>query len=162
MSEENVEITERYFRLIDRMLGEYWVNPVPLSEYPVVDEAFRDVHVDAEWKPPHMEAIRGKDAWLAAVSDWLDAADDWRIDIKNVSDLPGDQVLVESRNAIRGKGSGLQIDQAIWTVAAVRKGKIAAISDFTDRNTALEAAGLPGVGAERLNQTPLGESDLAE
>ena len=89
-----------------------------------------------------MEAIRGKEAWLAAVTDWLDAADDWRILIKNVSDLGGDQVLVESRNAIRGKGSGLQIDQAIWTVVAVREGKIAAISDFTDRNTALEAAGL--------------------
>ena len=62
-----------------------------------------------------MEAIRGKEAWLAAVSDWLDAADDWRIIVINVSDLAGDQVLVESRNAIRGKGSGLQIDQAIWT-----------------------------------------------
>jgi hypothetical protein len=88
-----------------------------------------------------MEAIRGKDAWLAAVSDWLDAADDWRIIIKNVSDFAGDQVLVESRNAIRGKGSGLQIEQAIWTVVTVRQGKIAAISDFTDRSTALEAAG---------------------
>jgi hypothetical protein len=142
MSQENVEIVERYFQLIDRMLGEYWANPVPISEYPVVDEAFRDVLADAEWKPPHMEAIRGKEAWLGAVSDWLDAADDWRIVIENVSDLPGDQVLVESRNAIRGKGSGLEIDQAIWTVVTVREGKIAAISDFTDRRTALEAAGL--------------------
>ena len=61
--------------------------------------------------------------------------------IPDESDLAGDQVLVESRNAIRGKGSGLQIDQAIWTVVAVREGKIAAISDFTDRNSALEAAG---------------------
>ena len=137
-----MEIVGRYFQLIDRMLGQYWENPVPLTEYPVVDEAFRDVHLDAEWKPPHMEVIQGKDAWLAAVSDWLDAADDWRINIKNVSDLSGDQVLVESRNAIRGKGSGLQVDQAIWTVVTVRQGKIAAISDFTDRTAALEAAGL--------------------
>ena len=142
MSEENVKIVRRYFQHIDRMLGEYWENPVPLSEYPIIDEAFRDVHADAEWKPPHMEAIRGKEAWLAAVSDWLDAADDWRIVIKNVSDFAGDQVLVESRNAIRGKGSGLQIEQAIWTVVTVTQGKIAAISDFTDRNSALEAAGL--------------------
>src|SRR4051812_39340211 len=56
-------------------------------------------------------AVRGKDAWLAAVSDWLDAADDWRILIGDVSDLGGDQVLVESRNAIRGKGSRVKIDQ---------------------------------------------------
>jgi ketosteroid isomerase-like protein len=142
MSEENVEIVERYFRHLDRMLGEYWTNPVPLREYPALDEAFRDVHADAKWKPPHMESIRGKEAWLDAVSDWLDAADDWRIIIKNVSELAGDLVLVESRNAIRGKGSGLQIDQAIWTVVSVKERKIAAISDFTDRRTALEAAGL--------------------
>jgi hypothetical protein len=62
MSVQNVEIVARYFRLIDDMLGEYWANPVPLSEYPALDEAFRDVHADAEWKPPHMEAIRGKEA----------------------------------------------------------------------------------------------------
>ncbi len=140
MSQENVEVVRRYFQLIDRMLGEYWVNPVPLSEYPETEQAFRDVHADAEWKPPHMEAVRGKDAWLAAVSDWLDAADDWRIGIEDVSDLGGDQVLVESRNAIRGKGSGVEIDQAISTVVTVREGKIAAIRDFTDRHTALEAA----------------------
>jgi len=142
MSKGNVEIVERYFRLIDRMLGAYWTNPVPVREYPALDEAFRDVHDGAEWKPPHIEAIRGKEAWLDAVSDWLDAADDWRIVIKNVSDLGGDQVLVESRNAIRGKGSGLEIDQAIWTVVAIRERKIAAISDFTDRSAALKAAGL--------------------
>jgi hypothetical protein len=29
MSEENVEVVERYFRLIDRMLGEYWVTQSP-------------------------------------------------------------------------------------------------------------------------------------
>ena len=142
MSEENVEIVARYFQLIDRMLEEYWANPVPLRNFPILEEAFRDVHADAEWKPPHIDVIRGKEAWLAAVSDWLDAADDWRIIIENVSGLTEDQVLVESHNAIRGRGSGVQIDQAIWTVVAVRNGKIASISDFTDRSTALAAAGL--------------------
>ena len=142
MSQENVEIVRRYFQLIDRMLGEYWVDPVPLSDYPETEEAFKAVHSNAEWKPPHMEAFRGKDAWLAAVTDWLDAADHWRILVEDVSDLNGDQVLVESRNAIRGKGSGLEVDQAICTVVTLREGKIAAIRDFTDRHTALEAAGL--------------------
>ena len=124
------------------MLGEYWTNPVPIREYPALGEAFRDVQADAEWKPPHIDAIRGKEAWLDAVSDWLDAADEWRIIVKNVSELSEDQVLVESRKAIRGKGSGVQIDQAIWTVVTVEEGKIAAIGDFTDRSAALEAAGV--------------------
>ncbi len=142
MSQENVEIVRRYFELVDRMLGQYWTKPVPLNEYPETEQAFKDVDADAEWKPPHMEAVRGKDAWLAAVSDWLDAADHWRIHIEDVSDLGGEQILVESRNAIRGKGSGVEIDQAISTVVTVRQGKIEAIRDFTDRPTALEAAGL--------------------
>jgi hypothetical protein len=51
-------------------------------------------------------------------------------------------LFVESRNAIRGKGSGLEVDQAICTVVTVREGKIAAIWDFTDRQAALESAGL--------------------
>jgi ketosteroid isomerase-like protein len=143
MSQENVEMVERYFRLIDRMLADYWTNPVPLMEYPDLDEAFREVQDDAQWKPPNLnEAIQGKEAWLGVVSDLLDAADDWRINIEDVSALGDDHVLVASRNAIRGKGSGIQIDQAIWTVVAVKEGKIATISDFTERADALQAAGL--------------------
>ena len=143
MSEENVEIVERYFRLIDRMLADYWTNPVPIMEYPGLDEAFRDVQADAQWKPPNLnEAIQGKEAWLDFVSDLLDAVEDWRINIEDVSGLGDDHVLVASRNAIRGKGSGIQIDQAIWTVVAVKKGKIATISDFSERAEALEAVGL--------------------
>jgi ketosteroid isomerase-like protein len=143
MSEENVEVVKRYFELIDRMLEDYWSNPVPLTEYPRLDEAFRDVHADARWKPPNLnQAIQGKEAWLSFVSDLLDAADDWRIDIEDVSRLGDDHILVASRNAIRGKGSGIEIDQAIWTVVAVKGGKIATISDFTERAEALEAAGL--------------------
>jgi ketosteroid isomerase-like protein len=142
MSQENVEMVERYFRLIDRMLEDYWTDPVPVTEYPGLDDAFRDVHADAQWKPPHLnEPLHGREGWLDFVSELLDAVDDWRINIDDVSGLGDEHVLVASRNAIRGKGSGIQIDQAIWTVVAVREGKITAISDFTDRAEALEAAG---------------------
>jgi ketosteroid isomerase-like protein len=143
MSEENVETVERYFRLIDRMLEDYWTDPVPVTEYPGLDEAFRDVQADARWKPPHLsEPFQGRDAWLDFVSELLDAVDNWRIHIDEVEPLEHDHVLVASRNAIRGKGSGIAIDQAIWTTVAVRDGKIAAISDFTERSDALEAVPL--------------------
>jgi ketosteroid isomerase-like protein len=143
MTEENVHVVRRYFELIDRLLKDYWTNPVPLTEYPLLDEAFRDVDADAQWKPPNLsETIEGRDAWLSFVSDLLDATDDWRINIKDVSSLGDDHVLVASRNAIRGKGSGIEIDQAIWTVVAVKAGKIATIRDFTERADALEAAGV--------------------
>jgi ketosteroid isomerase-like protein len=143
MSEENVGIVKRYFELVDGMLEDYWTDPVPLMEYPGLDEAFRDVRADARWKPPHLsEPIEGREGWLGFVAELLDATDDWRIRIEEVSPLGDEHVLVASRNAIRGKGSGIQIDQAIWTVVTVEGGKIATISDFTELADALEAAGM--------------------
>jgi ketosteroid isomerase-like protein len=143
MSQENVEVVRRYFELIERMLADYWSHPVAVSEYPLIADAFDGVSPDAEWQPPYLGSpIRGREAWLAVIADLLDAADDWRIDVEDVSDLGGDQVLVASRNSIRGKGSGVQIDQGIFTVVSVRNGKITAIRDFTERQRALEAAGL--------------------
>ena len=82
MSTRNVDLVRRYFKLIDQMLADYWTEPVPLTEYPRLDEAFNAVAPDAEWQPPHLaEPIRGRDAWLAAISDWLDAAEHWRIEV---------------------------------------------------------------------------------
>ncbi len=54
----------------------------------------------------------------------------------------GEHVLCVSQNSIRGKDSGLAVDQRIFTLVTVRKGQIAAISDFTERRDALEAVGL--------------------
>jgi ketosteroid isomerase-like protein len=141
MSQENVEVVRRYFELLDGLLAEYWENPVPISDSPLIDAAFADIRTEAEWKPPHMgEAVRGRDAWLALVSDWLDAADNWRIELEDVSDLGGDHVLLVSRNLIRGKDSGLEIDQRIFSLVTVLEGTIAAISDFTERQDAMDAA----------------------
>jgi ketosteroid isomerase-like protein len=143
MSQENVHVVQRYFEQLDRLLAEYWANPVPISEYPLLEEAFTAITPEAEWKPPFMgEPVRGRDAWLALVSGWLEAADDWRINIEDVSDLGEDHVLCVSRNSIRGKDSGVAVDQRIFTLVTVRKGQIEAISDFTERRDALEAAGL--------------------
>ncbi|HEY8952235.1 MAG TPA: nuclear transport factor 2 family protein [Candidatus Dormibacteraeota bacterium] len=143
MSQENVEIVRRYFEHLDQLLAHYWANPVPISQYPLLEEAFNAIAPEAEWKPPFMgKPVRGRDAWLALVSGWLEAADDWRIKVEDVSDLGGEHVLCVSQNSIRGKDSGLAVDQRIFTLVTVRKGQIAAISDFTERRDALEAAGL--------------------
>lgn len=141
MSQASVEMVRRYFEHLDRLLADYWANPVPIGEYPLLDEAFTDVHPDATWQPPYLgHAVHGRNAWLAVVTDLLDAADDWRIKIEDVSDLGGNNVLCVSHNAIRGKDSGLPIEQRIFTLVTVREGKIAAIRDFTERQDALKAA----------------------
>jgi ketosteroid isomerase-like protein len=140
MTSQNVQIVRDYFDHLDQLLAKYWADPVPISEYPLVDEAFSAVSPEAEWKPPFMrEAVRGRDAWLDLVTAWLEAADDWRISIEDVSDLGGDHVLCVSQNSIRGKDSGAPVHQRIFTVVTVEDAQIVLIRDFTERQEAIAA-----------------------
>ena len=142
MASENVQIVRDYFEHLDQLLAQYWNDPVPIREYPLVDEAFAAVAPEAEWKPPFMrDAVHGRDAWLDLVTAWLEAADDWRISIEDVSDLGGDHVLCTSQNSIRGKDSGASVHQRIFTVVTVQDAHIVLIRDFTERRDALAAAG---------------------
>jgi|tagenome__1003787_1003787.scaffolds.fasta_scaffold20431399_2 ketosteroid isomerase-like protein len=141
MARKNVQIVREYFEHLDQLLAQYWADPVPIREYPLVDQAFAAVSPEAEWKPPFMrEAVRGRDAWLDLVTAWLEAADDWRISIEDVSDLGDDQVLCTSQNAIRGKDSGAPVHQRIFTVVTVQEAQIVLIRDFTERQEAMAAA----------------------
>ena len=54
MASKNVQIVQAYFEHLDQLLAQYWIDPVPISESPLVDEAFAGVSSDAEWKPPFM------------------------------------------------------------------------------------------------------------
>jgi ketosteroid isomerase-like protein len=141
MASKNVEIVRTYFEHLDRLLAHYWENPTPITEYPMLEEAFSGISPEAEWKPPFMgEAVRGRDAWLTVVCSGGEAADDWRISIEDVSDLGERQVLCISQNSIRGKDSGVAVHQRIFTLVTVHDDQITQISDFTERQDALEAA----------------------
>jgi len=145
MSQENVEIVRGYWEVIGRVLDEYWANPdVPLSESPVVDQgAFDLVDPDAEWTPAgQLRTAHGREQWLRAIDEGLEAVDYWRPEVEKVIDAGEDKVVAVVRVSIRGKGSGVSVSQQIFTVVAVREGKIARITEYTDRAEALEAAGL--------------------
>ncbi len=141
VADQDVEIVRRYFELVDRMLDEYWGDPVPLREFPALDLAFEQLHPEAEWTPPHLERpLCGREAWLEGIEDLFDAVDYWRIHIDVVTSLDDGIVLIASRNQIRGKGSGVDVEQGIFTVVTLEGGKIATIRDFPERDQALTAA----------------------
>ena len=145
MSDQDVEIVRRYFELVDRMLGEYWAEPVSLRQFPALDLAFEQLGPEPEWTPPYLEKpLRGREAWLESIEDWFDAADYWRIHIDEATSLGEGIVLIASRNQIRGKGSGVDVEQRIFTVVTLEQGKIATIRDFPERELALAAAGVAG------------------
>jgi ketosteroid isomerase-like protein len=81
---------------------------------------------------------------ISRLEDWFDAADYWRIHLDEVTDLGNGTVLVASRNEIRGKGSGVDVEQGIFTIVTLVDGKIATIRDFPDHAEALAAAGISG------------------
>ena len=54
----------------------------------------------------------------------------------------GDRVIVSVRRRGRGKGSGIEVDEAQWHVWDFREGKAVRLRTFVSRAEALEAVGL--------------------
>jgi ketosteroid isomerase-like protein len=67
---------------------------------------------------------------------------DARAEINELIDA-GDRVLVGTTARGRGKQSGVESGWHLWHLWTLRDGKIVRGEGFTDRDEALEAAGLP-------------------
>lgn len=85
--------------------------------------------------------FRGHDGirrWWQGMSDsWRD----WESEVHDVHDA-GDHVLIVCTVRAEGRLSGAAIEARFFQVATVRDGRIFASRDFSDRDRALEAAGL--------------------
>jgi ketosteroid isomerase-like protein len=144
MSEENVEIVRAYYRRLVEAFDAYRANQLtPLPESPEANEVIGRLHPDVVWKPSRGAEYRGHDGVRRALEDWVDAfGDDWQLAVEDLVDGGNDRVLATFHLHLRGKGSGVPIDQRIYTVLTVRQGRITVIDDFAKREDALEAAGL--------------------
>jgi ketosteroid isomerase-like protein len=143
MSQENVEVVSRYYEVFSSWLDAYWADPGPIEETPGSEELFNRLDPDAEWDwlwSP--EVFRGRDQLLGVVADWIEAMDDWRIELQELIDGQGDRVLAIVRVRARGIGSGAPVDQRSFTAITVRNGKIARIEEHLERAKGLEAVGL--------------------
>ena len=58
------------------------------------------------------------------------------------SGTPAARDIRTSNVRVRGKGSGVRVDQRVYNVLTLRDGRIARIEDYSDRSKSLEAAGL--------------------
>ena len=84
---------------------------------------------------------RGRKGVQEGMRSFMGTWDDYRYEVRNVIDC-GDDVLVEAWQHGRGKGSGVEVSEPIYTVYTVREGRVIRYRLFRDRARAVEAAGL--------------------
>lgn len=93
--------------------------------------------------PGFAEVQRGSDGYRRVTERFAEEFDDPGVDTHEFVEA-GDRVLVSFTVRGRGKQSGAETSWKAWQVWTVRDGKIVQALGFTDREPALEAAGLPG------------------
>ena len=147
MSQENIEIVRQFYEAVERGFRAYWEDPRSAEDSwnagEVGDEGVemaRYVHPNAEWKTlltgiTYAGIARGFD-------QLVDAAKDYRITLKEVKDLGGDNVLAVVKSAMKGRESGIDVTVLIFVVVTVRDGLITRMAEHLERSDALEAAGL--------------------
>jgi ketosteroid isomerase-like protein len=94
------------------------------------------------------ETFHGTEGFTAFSEEWLEQWEDYRIDIDEIHDAGDGAVVVLGTQSGRGKGSGIELSDAINLVFRIDEGKVAEYTIYTRREDALAAADLSG---ERSN-----------
>jgi ketosteroid isomerase-like protein len=129
MSRENVEI-------LRRLVGAW--DSGDLSEWA------KGLHEEVTWVPlaenTQTEPIRGKEATLAFVADWIEPWDEYRVELLGIVDA-GDWVVMSTRQF--GKlPTGAEISIDMHAAGVFRDGQVIEMRWFMHEADALEAAGL--------------------
>ena len=145
MSAENVEIVRGYFEDVGRALDTYWESPDAFAFVGADGKALNErLHPEVVYNPTWSpEEFHGHKGATGAVVEWLEILDDWRITVEHVDDAGDDLVIVTLRAHAHGKSSGVDVDQHIFSVCAIRDAQIVLIDDHLTLSEAREAAGLP-------------------
>jgi ketosteroid isomerase-like protein len=72
---------------------------------------------------------------------WASAFDGLRVTVEEIIDA-GNRVVLVAHHQGRGRGSGIEVDACFYEVYTLRKGKVLRVDEYTEREQALEAAGL--------------------
>ena len=130
MSEENVGIVRRACERVNATLE------LPRELYdPDVELDVGDVSVE-------FGVIRGLEPGQEALRGYWQTFEDFHFELIEVVHADEDRVVTSVEDGGRMKGSGAEVWNRLFHVTTFRDGKIVRFSSHTDRNRALEAAGL--------------------
>ena len=100
-----------------------------------------DVEVGGAPELPNSGTYRGQEGFVTWIAQWLDAWDEFRIELVEVVAIDDQHVLVEVDQHGRGKGSGLEVTQrGLAYLVTVGDGAVVRLYLYPDRAAALAAA----------------------
>jgi ketosteroid isomerase-like protein len=108
-------------------------------------DTFRELlHPDIEWMPfeDNNTPSYGLDGAMRIRNGWLDAWDEYSIEVHETLDAGGEGVFAGGTLFGRGKTSGIEVDVRLYGHFKVRDGKVVYFYEYQDRAEALKAVGL--------------------
>jgi ketosteroid isomerase-like protein len=132
MSHANVEVVQRGYT--------HFVASGELLDEVMAEDFVWDMSKFRGW--PERQTYEGIEGTRQFMRDWLEAWDDWMLEIVDFHDAGGDQVVAVMRQRGRSKTTGLPVDMTFAQVWTVRDGKQARMEMYADPAEALEAVGL--------------------
>jgi ketosteroid isomerase-like protein len=90
---------------------------------------------------PEQQVYPGIEGAREFIADWLDAWEDWRIEVEQLLDA-GDDVVAIVRQRGRSKATRLPVDMHFAQLWTLRDGKQLRMRMYADPDDALRAAGL--------------------
>ena len=133
MSQENVELTERFYGLAT-------TKAEILAALPWTMDL---CHPEIEWTVPEDgTTYRGREGVSQRLKGWLESFDDYRYEVQRIIDCGGDEVLVEATEVGRGAASGAEVRSSHYELLTIRDRMIVRIREFYNTGDAFQAAGL--------------------
>jgi ketosteroid isomerase-like protein len=137
MSEDHLEVVRRFVDAFNRSdvesLTHLYDPDVELHEWPTA---------------PGATVYRGIDAARSALDSWFEVWEWMRVEIVDLVDVGNDQVFVTLDQRAKGRGSEVEVEIRSYNVYTFRDEKVIRIELFTEREPALEAAGLTPTSEE--------------
>jgi ketosteroid isomerase-like protein len=94
---------------------------------------------DVEWRD-QFGIYHGHDGVAQSVSKWAGTWDEFRMEVAEVLDAGGQDVLVILRQSGRGRGSGVPVEGDMAWMYSLRGGEIVNVRLLADSDAALKAA----------------------
>jgi ketosteroid isomerase-like protein len=131
----NVELVRRATEAVNRR---------PKPDFDVVNALYDPNHVlVAQLSSVEGEAFHGARGFREWLTNMSQAWESWESQIRQVTEIDNDRVLVVATMSLRSRQGGVPIEEDPATIVTVRDGKIVRSDAYPSVRHALQAAGLP-------------------